>query len=99
MIDLLIYSLFTFGLWFIVGASKISLPVRVALNNLGLVGRVFVMLLECSGCFGFWEGLAYGYFFHPAWVPHHWAVLALITCATNLVVQKLSAMDDFAEST
>lgn len=58
-----------FGLAFIVGWSKISLPARKVLeqaaeyhryNAWGWFCGFFLELIECPACFGFWEGFLYG---------------------------------------
>ena len=87
------YCLTAFGLAFVVGQSKISLPFRVALAKAGPVGLFLVELLECPGCFGFWCGIAYSFTAHgrglTLWAPPLWAgtiALGLFTCATNMVL-------------
>lgn len=64
-----------FGLAYIVGHSKISLPVRLLLGGVdpdpmtgspgvpavfGRPGKFLCDLLECPACFGFWAGLVMG---------------------------------------
>lgn len=69
MTDLVCYCLAAFGLAYIVGHAKISLFFRVLIGGtpsggkplIPVVGPFLVDLVECPACFGFWEGLAYGW--------------------------------------
>lgn len=54
-----------YGIAWVVGQSKISLPMREELQLKGDIGRFFLTLFECVGCFGFWEGLIAGPFVCP----------------------------------
>jgi hypothetical protein len=66
MLGLLIYTVAAFGLAYIVGHSRISLPFRIALDPEKLetprdaLRAWLLMLIECPACFGFWEGLFAG---------------------------------------
>jgi hypothetical protein len=92
-IDLFIYSLAAFGLAYIVGWSKLSLPLRERLNPKSL----FLALLECPACLGTWVGFAAGYW---AWSRGFsslgWqmsvAVGGLYTCASNLILARLTGL-------
>ena len=57
---LLFYSLATFGLAYVVGHSRISLPIRTFIAKISLP---IVELLECPACFGvhlgFWVGFCW----------------------------------------
>lgn len=98
MIDFLFFALASFGLAYIVGHSKISLPFRMLLDPTTDTMKWrhtrtwFLALLECPACLGFWEGLLYGLIVRPAWNPHPWYVLALIICATNLYLAKITGL-------
>lgn len=102
MIDFLFFSLASFGFAYIVGHSAISLPFRMRIDpNRGNTVRPwhrtrtwFLTLLECPACLGFWQGLLYGALARPAWNPYPWYVLALITCATNLYLAKITGLMD-----
>lgn len=86
------YPIAAFGLAYIVGHSKISLPIRVWIDPVREVHtgvfkvgkfrrpREFVlMLLECPACFGFWTGLLTGLIAAPfVFVSLLWAVFAAI---------------------
>lgn len=66
-LDLLIYifvhTVASFGLAWIVGHSRATRPIRLALYDVGgFWFSLFVELLECPGCFGFWTGLAVGFY-------------------------------------
>ena len=56
-LDLFLAMLAAFGFWWIIGRSSISLGVRTF-----VAGRWPwpVELVECPGCFGFWEGVIAG---------------------------------------
>jgi hypothetical protein len=61
LIGWIVYTVAAFGLAYIVGHSRISRPVRLALWDVGgFWAQTFVTLLECPACFGFWIGLAMG---------------------------------------
>jgi len=53
---LVAYLLTTFGFCYVVGHSKISLPVRELLSK-ALLGRMLLALVECPACLGWWVGL------------------------------------------
>lgn len=72
-----------FGLAYIVGHARVSLPIREAVAQAGVFGRVFVELLECPACFGFWEGVALAFVLHR--VPLLF-ILGCFTAATNLIL-------------
>lgn len=85
-----------FGLAYIVGFSKISLPFRIALtpgdHKQGLVFwcmRTFVEMIECVACFGFWEGVVMAQL--GVWAPFgvsFWQTIAAgcLVSATNLIL-------------
>lgn len=51
------YTVAAFGFAYVVGHSRISRPVRLALWDVGgPFVRLFVELLECPACLGFWIG-------------------------------------------
>ncbi len=90
-LSLVLFFLAAFGLAFVLGFSKISLPFREALSRGGVVGGFFVALVECPGCLGFWEGLA-GWFWRGAFDLPLGAgllaglVFALAVSGTNMVL-------------
>lgn len=94
MKELILYTLACFGLAYVIGYSKISLPFRLVLEpeNDRQVFRAWVtMLIECPACLGFWFGLAYGAFTMntfdfplPGWAGV--IGLALYTCAANFLL-------------
>jgi ribose/xylose/arabinose/galactoside ABC-type transport system permease subunit len=60
-VSLIVYTVASFGLAYIVGHSRISRPVRLALHDSGGPAlRLLVEILECPACFGFWTGLIAG---------------------------------------
>ncbi len=102
MIQLVVYSVASFGLSFIVGHSKISLPFRTLVDP----GEIrtfndslrawFLMLLECPACLGFHSGLWFGFFIGiPGVMDPGWAtggVLALFWTATNLFLASVTGL-------
>ncbi len=95
MTDLLIWSLAAFGFSWVLADSKISLPMRIAIDQPGLgvrARRWFLILLECVACTGF----------HVGWISqlvglapfNHWYVAAFFTCASNLLLAKAVGMLD-----
>lgn len=54
---LIVYTVASFGLSWIVGHSRASRPIRLALyDSGGLLANLVVEMLECPGCFGAWLG-------------------------------------------
>jgi hypothetical protein len=54
---LLVFTVAAFGLAYIVGHSKISLLPREALaKSTNPIAVVFLLLIECPACLGFWIG-------------------------------------------
>lgn len=91
---LIVYAFIAFALAWIVGHAHVSYPFRLALSKGGALGRVIVTLLECVGCFGFWEGLA-AYLLHLSPNPlNHWWEAALFTTASNLVLARFAGISD-----
>lgn len=98
MIDFIYFAFAAFGFAYIVGHSKISLPFRMTLDPVSgtmrfrFVRTWLLALIECPACLGFWQGLLFGALVRPTWNPYHWSVLALITCATNLILAKVTGL-------
>jgi hypothetical protein len=100
--QLLIYSVACFGLAFILGQSKISLPFRLMLepNEMKTPAQAFRMwllwLFECPACLGFWTGLAWGHFGRPSVIEGEpsfvTVVTALFTCGSNFLLSALSGL-------
>lgn len=57
MADLVRFLLVCYGLAWIVSSAKVSYAFRTWLDKNGF--STTVELLECVGCFGFWEGFIY----------------------------------------
>jgi hypothetical protein len=97
-LQLISYALVAYGLYYIVGASKISLPFRTAIdpgmplrNVVDACRSLFITLIECAPCSGFWIGVAGSLLvriqpleqlFQPtdAW---RWLLYGIFTTATN----------------
>lgn len=98
----LMLLLAAFGLAYIVGHSKVSLPFRIALtppdHRRGLAFwcmRTFVDLIECVACFGFWEGFVSTWL--GWWVPFGGGWLGAVTAGclvagTNLILGSLTKL-------
>jgi hypothetical protein len=85
----LLYSLASFGFWWIIGRSRISLEPR---NYVTRFNVWLVELIECPGCYGFWHGSLCGVAF-AAWAGYEFLraascgiVLGCITTASNLLL-------------
>lgn len=94
-LSLLLFFLASFGLAFVLGHSKITLPFRTWLGGApdgnprpavpGL-GPWIVMLLECPACLGFHFGWAVVVWGPPLGVPFtFWWAVAVMSCATSAV--------------
>lgn len=101
MIGLLSWSVLAFGLAFIVGHSKISVPFRWWLaDRRGAVSDWFLMLVECPPCVGFWAGIVGGVLWRAPFLPSFGGrtlsplLLALFTCGSNLLLAKLVGLLD-----
>lgn len=96
MIQLWYYTLSAFGLWYIVGASVISYPLRHTLRRIADSGMpvygLLLDLVQCPACFGFWIGLAAGFTRWSPMLDHDPLMLALYTSATNLLLGTLSGL-------
>lgn len=97
MTSLIFYAVASFGLAYIVGQSKISLPIRnliappieIEFEPWGVIRSGLVALLECPACFGFWTGLACGILAAPFWeIP----MLAVFTCGSNYLLAKFAGL-------
>lgn len=68
----------------IVGCAHISEAARKRLRVYGMVGETLANLLECPGCFGFWEGVFAGMAMRMTFPTVF--VAGLIVCCTNLIL-------------
>lgn len=84
-----------FGFCFIVGSSKISYgPRRMMYDRGGLPGRIFVMLIECPSCLGFWIGLLAGGL-HPPQGFGRFSFALLMGCymsGANFILGKITGL-------
>ena len=100
MLELLLYTVASFGLAFVIGHSKISRPFRLLLgptSDRQVVRHWLIMLLECPACLGFWFGLAYALAtdFMFGFPLRGWGAilgLALYTCGANFLLAALSGL-------
>lgn len=87
MIDpltLLVVTLASFGLVYIVGQSKISQYPREQISRSKLKVVHFMLdLIECPACFGFWIGLGGALLNGWGWLS---VVAACYICASNLLL-------------
>jgi hypothetical protein len=91
------YLLAAFGFSYIVGHSKISRPVRLALWDVGdhsPILRYVVLLMECPACLGFWIGLITGIVAVFAFDQHGFipVALSLITTAANFLLGRMTGL-------
>lgn len=92
MITALLYALASIGAAYIVGKSEISYPVRRGLVAIRL--SWLVAMLECPVCFGFWFGLAAGWWLNPLAIGARPALAtALVTAGMNLITARLGGLD------
>jgi len=97
MIPLLVFTLSVFAVTFIIGQSKISLPIRIAVDDgtKASTWRMWILaLLECNACLAVWLG-AGAFFFHvtpPALAT--WWISSLYCCASSLLLAKISGLTD-----
>ena len=99
---LLVYTVSAFGLAYIVGHSKISLPFRQAWadTSMNVTGvsyalRTFILdLVECPACFGFWIGLGAAiYGVVSGSYPHVFLfVLPLYTSGSNYIIGRMTGL-------
>lgn len=94
--NLLVYSFAVFGSAWVVGHSKISLPLR---TWLAARSKFLIDLLECVGCLSFhvgWITWLTGIRLTGSW-GHPWldvAVAALYTAASSLVIGRFAGVVD-----
>lgn len=105
MIHLFAFTLSIFGLAFCVGASKISLPFRAAIdpgNKIDGPGKLartwFLTLLECPACLSVWLGLAavVADVAPPVFGSgiQGGVFCAFYCCATSLLLARIAGLDD-----
>lgn len=85
---LVLYALGSFGFWWIIGRSGISLRAREAV---AARSPLLAELVECPGCCGFWHGTAVGVVVayqaaHAVFaIAASGLLLGCVTTATNLI--------------
>lgn len=61
-VALVVYSIATFGVAFVLGHSTITLPIRERIaESHAPLAAVFLALIECPACASWWVGLAVGF--------------------------------------
>ncbi len=102
---LIFTSLIAFGIWYILGRSKITQAAREAVYGVDLhragslhrprfflIRRWLVDLIECPGCTGVWIGMILGgVLFKLPWTL--WIIGGLYLCSTNLILFHLTGLD------
>lgn len=95
VIEILIYSVASMGLAYIVGVSEISYPIRAWLARTP-AGRVLVALMECPVCAGTWAGAIFGAVLDPLHLQHgliaNLIVTALYTSGNNLILARVAGI-------
>lgn len=104
---LFFYTVAAFGLAFILGFSKISLPVRMWIDPgskvttfLRLIRLFILTLIECPACLGFWTGFLYGLWVFGVFEPPIFdgastsfaVMLGLYTCGTNFILGRVTGL-------
>jgi hypothetical protein len=84
---LIAYSVFAFGVAYVLGKSVISRRAREILHDWRLT-RGLVLLVECPACCGFWIGLCCGFWLYSAWRVA--LFLAFFTTATNYFLGRMT---------
>lgn len=98
LLSLFVFTLASFGLAFVIGQSKISLPIRMVLEPESILTfsdslRAWLLaLMECPACLGFWFGLFYAWFVSPMFFPgpHSISIVGfgLYACGANFVLSQ-----------
>lgn len=73
---LVFYTVFAFGVAYVLGHARISLPIRSYLASKGRLAEWFVELIECPACISFWLGFPFGFFIvseHNFWIGLAWS--------------------------
>lgn len=105
MIHLFAFTIAVFGITFVVGASKISLPFRTWLGRQSettahndVIASWALALLECPACLGFhlgWIAVAVGLAPHVFGDGVLGAVFcAFYCCASSLLLARLAGLDE-----
>ena len=96
---LLVYTTTLFGLAWVVGHAKVSLPLRLWLADRGKFAVILVELIECPGCFGFWAGGIAGtllapHIGHPGWQGRLLVsvVASFYTAGANVLLAKICGL-------
>jgi uncharacterized BrkB/YihY/UPF0761 family membrane protein len=101
--NLTIYCVVAMGLAYVVGLSKISLPIRRVIAVIGeALGGPFrwlvywlLSLLECPVCFGFWTGFVAAHYSLGPVPGRGWTAVVngLFTAASNGMLAHLSGLE------
>jgi hypothetical protein len=89
---LFVYSFAAFGLAYIAGHARISLPIRQAWQDAGL-SAFLLELVECPACFGFWIGV--GATVAAIWLGADTPLVALLpfyTSGSNYVLGRATGL-------
>ena len=104
LVALVFYSVAMFGLAYIVGHATISRGIRErlfaqeagsdeAVSSMRYIVRVFVYMLECPACFGFWTGLTTALFGWTVFdLPMSLIAWGLYTAGSNFIIAKTTKL-------
>lgn|SRR5574342_655639 len=98
--QIFLWCLFSYGVAYVIGHSKISLPFREWLSEGRGIKAWVLDLIECPGCLGihigFWFGLFYDrlhYAFNDD-LFYNAVFLSFFTCSSNLLIHLAFVGDD-----
>lgn len=97
MIELIIYSVASFGASYVVGHSVISMPLRYRLappetaTPINAIRLWIVTLIECPACLGWWTGAIIG-----GAIDGWWGIFigAFYTAGSNYILAKVTRLID-----
>lgn len=106
LIALVVYTFAAFGFCWIVGGARVSLPFREWLAEMrerkNIPAQIFLELIECPGCLGFWVGFLIGLvgllrgvpWLPPPTGPWILSVLGFYTAGVNFCLGRATGLID-----
>lgn len=95
--DLFVLTIAAFGLAYVIGHSKITLPLRawidpgMPISSLWRAFRMFVVtLLECPACLGFWIGVFFA--LYSGFDLRTILVVGFYVAATNFIIGRMTGL-------
>jgi len=87
---LLIHTFAAFGIAFVIGYSKITYGIRVALDEGNGFSHWILSLMECPACLGFWIGFMTAQAKGLGWVISF--AIGFYTAGTNFVIGRATGL-------